>query len=161
MSTRAPRKAGGQVQATVKENMFIEAYFRHNCRGVDAALEVFDFGSKGGNPKNHRATARAIAAEYLSKPSVRRAIDQHLMKLEVSKEWVINQYKHLIENATDEKVRKDLLRDMANVHGLDITKDVTPTQLTQQQGVQVFLNVPQGQEEPVIDIPQPDGTQSV
>lgn len=143
------------AKRATKEQLFIEAYFRHKCNGVHAALEVFNIGSRGGDTSEEgkRATANAIAVEYLRKPSVQQAIEEYLTKVHISKGWVLEQYKKNIEEGEDPKVVKDLLRDMANMHGIDITKDETPTQQVQQQGVQVFLNVPSPPQDVAVDTP--------
>lgn len=158
--TKASAKNNTTTKAVAKritkEDLFLEAYFRHGCNGTRAALEVFDIGSKGGSKTEaaRRSTASVVAMEYLRKPSVQRAIDERLYKLDVSKAWVINTYQEMInDREIDPKVRKDLLRDMANMHGIDITKDETPTQQVQQQGVQVFLNVPSPPQDVAVDTP--------
>lgn len=128
-----------------KEDLFVDAYFENDYNGTEAALTAFDIGSKGGSKSEaeKRATARSMAAEYLAKPSVQQKLKQRLYQDEISESWLMRMYKTKIENGENEQVVRDLMRDIARIHGIDIEKETTPTQVNPQtQGVHVILNVP-------------------
>jgi phage terminase small subunit len=74
---------------TIKQQKFVKEYVRNDGNGTQAALATYN--------TNDENTAHAIASENLQKPTIREKVDEALVKLQITPEWVLNNHKTIAE----------------------------------------------------------------
>jgi len=89
---------------TVKQRKFIKKYIETKGNGTQAALEAYDTDKPN--------VANAIAVENLQKPTVKEAIEQALIKLGLTPEWILDKHKkiatsQIIETESGKTIIKD------------------------------------------------------
>ncbi|MDQ3816098.1 MAG: terminase small subunit [Acidobacteriota bacterium] len=96
---------------SVKQKTFIKEYIANEGNGTLAALKSYD--------TDDYATANAIAVENLQKPSIKEAIEQALVKLELTPEWILNKHKTIVETRDDEVMAQErALENIGKIAGL-------------------------------------------
>jgi phage terminase small subunit len=83
---------------TIKQKRFVKEYVKDG-NGTQAALKTYD--------TDKPEVAAVIADENLKKPNVKEAIEQALVKLELTPEWVLSQHKWIAENRMDEVMAQE------------------------------------------------------
>lgn len=78
---------------TIKQDKFVKEYIGNGGNGTKAALAVYD--------TNDYATAHSIASENLQKPSIKKRVDEALVKLRLTPEYVLNKHKNIAEKQED------------------------------------------------------------
>lgn len=109
-----PRK-----RLTVKQEKFVAEYIRNDGNGTQAALVAYD--------TDNEKTAGVMAVENLAKPSIKERVDEALIKLRISPEYVLGKFKTIADKGTEESEdgrMKDsqganrALENMADIQGL-------------------------------------------
>ena len=122
-----------------KLDLFVEAYFRHNLNGTEAALEVFDVK---GDEKHRRATAGTMALEYLRKPEAQEQIAKRMARLDVSLEFILEQLRTMIVSTDSADVKLRALDRLAFFLGVELKERNASSGANRGPQVQVLLNLP-------------------
>jgi phage terminase small subunit len=92
---------------TIKQKKFINEYVRNDGNGTQAALVAYD--------TEDEKTASVISAENLAKPSIRERIDEALVSLNLSPEYVLNGFKKLADNSRVDMAKARALENIASI----------------------------------------------
>ena len=97
---------------TIKQRKFIKEYIARDGNGEKSALAVYDTTDPN--------TARNIASENLTKPNVREKIEEALVKLELTPEWILNKHKKIVElnEVEDGMIAERALENIGKIAGL-------------------------------------------
>lgn len=72
---------------TIKQAKFVKAYVDNDGNGTKAALETYDIAKN--TKEQAEKTASVISAENLAKPSIQSAIENAMVKLNITPELII------------------------------------------------------------------------
>ena len=78
---------------TLKQRKFVKGYIKNGGNATQAALSVYD--------TEDYQTAGMIASENLKKPKLKQAIEEALIKLKITPEYMLNSFNSLYENNKD------------------------------------------------------------
>lgn len=76
-------------ELSIKEKKFVHEYVKSEGNGTQAALKAYD--------TEDYSTASAIASENLEKPKIKKAIEEALVKLDITPEKILKRFDRLAE----------------------------------------------------------------
>lgn len=88
---------------TPKQKVFVGEYVEKK-NATEAALKAYETDS--------RNTARSIGAENLAKPAIKKAVEEALVKLNLTPEWSLSHFKRLAE-------RQEEVNPMASIRAAE------------------------------------------
>lgn len=132
-------KSLAQYGLTPKQLTFVVAYVEGGGNGTRAALRAYE--------TTDSRVALSIASENLTKPSVKRALSDLLLKQMATPEAAVAKFSQLMHSSENEKIQLDAAENVAKIHSLfkqkkEIDKKVTIVQ----------IGLPQSQSRRITDI---------
>lgn len=106
---------------TIKQRQFVREYLENGGNGTQAALAVYD--------ANNDNTAKAIASENLTKPTVREEIARVMAEIGFNSDYVVKKHFALMDS-DDEKIAVSALREWYAVTGAYAPKRAESVRVT-------------------------------